>query len=366
LLAGAMGAALPVIAGGAGAGASITQVGGLPVGPVQISPLGHPRLCWMAWGNGSPVTLQSCDSPLQGLEWTFTDNGVLINGNGYCLQNGGSAQPGSPGADSLYLSFSGQCGGAASQEWPFSGATGTIENSPAHVCAYVQGRALVAGATIVGRRCGSAGPWSTWSQGLSDLTLSASHPPTGAGTPATGGAQGTDRRHAFTAQVAVSNGAKAMTAYAAAVFVRPPDGLAVTKLTGTGALSGWTCAARTLRCQGNLPGASSGAVTITGTVSTAAAAAGPVAAHDSIAVHATVAGTNQVRHATLTATVPVREYTITPVAAPASAGLRPGSIATFAVILAGLLLALGGVLAVIGRRRHQNPGSALTGPSPEG
>ncbi|MGH3160045.1 MAG: hypothetical protein ACRDNF_26205 [Streptosporangiaceae bacterium] len=375
LLAGTIVLALSVMAGGTGAGASgasVVQTGGLPVGPVQISPLGHPRLCWEAWGNGSPVTLQPCDSPLQGLEWTFTDNGVLMNGNGYCLQNGGPVQPGSPAVDSLYLSFSGQCAGAASQEWPFSGATGAIENSPAHVCAYVRGGALVAGATIVGRRCGSAGSWSAWSQGVSDLTLSASHPLTGANTPATkatGGAGGTGPQQAFTAQVTVSNGAKAMTAYTASVFVRPPDGLAVTKLTGAGALAGWTCAPRALRCQGDLPGASSGAITITGTVSARTASpAGrdsPAAGH-LIAAHATVAGTNQAPQATLTAAVRVRVYTIAAVATPASTGLRVGSIATFGVILAGLLLALGIVLAVIGRRRRdQNPGPALAGPSPE-
>ena len=51
---------------------------------MQISALGHPRLCWQAAGNGSAVTLEHCDRMLQGQQWSLTPDGVLMNGNGYC------------------------------------------------------------------------------------------------------------------------------------------------------------------------------------------------------------------------------------------------------------------------------------------
>jgi hypothetical protein len=367
------------------------QGGGLPVGPVKVSPLGHPGLCWMAWGNGSPVTLQSCDTTLQGEEWTFTTDGVLMNGNGYCLQNGGPAQSGpglsgtdqsgtdqsgtdqsgtdqsgtdqsgtdQSGTDQLYLSFSGQCAAAASQNWTFSGATGSIMNSPAGVCAYVQGP-LVSGAGLVGRRCRSAHSLGTWSQGVSDLTVSS--PRRGAAIPAKpvpGRGTGTGAHRAFAAQVTVSNGPGAMTAYGASVSLRPPAGLTVTGLSGTGSLSGWDCAVRALRCGGSLAGDSAGTITIAGNVAgrQAAIAAG-------IAVRAAVTGTNQARHAALTAAVPVRVYTVAAaVAATASAGKPPG-IATVGLIAAGLLLAMGAVLAFAGRRRRTplTPAPAETSP----
>jgi Ricin-type beta-trefoil lectin domain len=360
-------------------GQAVTSPDGLPVGPVKISPLGHPRLCWMAWGNGSPVTLESCDTTLQGEQWTFTSNGVVMNGNGYCLQNGGSAQPGSPAADSLYLSFSGQCAGsAASQHWTFGGVTGAIENPPGHLCAFVQGGALVPGATITARRCGHAGSPVRWSQGTSDLTLSSARPGAmRAGQPGLRGGTGTDR--AFTATVAVSNAAKAMTAYAATVTVRAPAGLTVTKLTGTEALSGWSCLVRELRCRGNLPGDSSGTITIAGTVSTntastntasptrAANPAGDATARDAIAAHAVVAGTNQVPHARLTATTRVRVYTPTTAGATLASTHGPpsGGIVTFGAIAAVLLVALGTALAFIGRRRHQQPTAPRAEPAAE-
>ena len=60
--------------------------GGTTIGPVPISVLGHPRLCWQAGGNGSAVTLEHCDRMLQGQRWSLTPDGVLMNGNGYCLE----------------------------------------------------------------------------------------------------------------------------------------------------------------------------------------------------------------------------------------------------------------------------------------
>ena len=90
-------------------GARAASSGGTTIGPVQISALGHPGLCWQAGGNGSGVTLEHCDRVLQGQQWSLTPDGVLMNGNGYCLE----AVPGRP----LFIDFAAQCAGAASQLW---------------------------------------------------------------------------------------------------------------------------------------------------------------------------------------------------------------------------------------------------------
>src|SRR5690348_17672204 len=76
----------------AGAAGQVSTASGTTIGPVQISALGHPRLCWEAAGNGSAVTLERCDRMLQGQQWSLTPHGVLMNGNGYCLE----AVPGGP------------------------------------------------------------------------------------------------------------------------------------------------------------------------------------------------------------------------------------------------------------------------------
>ena len=68
------------------------------IGPVQISALGRPGLCWEAGGNGSAVTLEHCDAAVQGQQWSLTGNGVVMNGNGYCLE----AQPGPPGPGAVH------------------------------------------------------------------------------------------------------------------------------------------------------------------------------------------------------------------------------------------------------------------------
>ena len=52
------------------------RAGGPTIGPVQINPVGHPRLCWQAGGNGSGVTLERCDPVLQGQQWSLTSDGV--------------------------------------------------------------------------------------------------------------------------------------------------------------------------------------------------------------------------------------------------------------------------------------------------
>ena len=69
------------------------RAAGPAIGPVQINPVGHPRLCWQAGGNGSGVTLERCDPALQGQQWSLTSDGVVMNGNGYCLEAGPATPP---------------------------------------------------------------------------------------------------------------------------------------------------------------------------------------------------------------------------------------------------------------------------------
>jgi hypothetical protein len=86
----ALAAAVLTFALSAGA-AGPARAAGPAIGPVQINPVGHPRLCWQAGGNGSGVTLQRCDPALQSQQWSLTSNGVVMNGNGYCLEAGPTA-----------------------------------------------------------------------------------------------------------------------------------------------------------------------------------------------------------------------------------------------------------------------------------
>lgn len=365
-----MAAALTIVAAAGIAHASAGQPGGPPVGPAPVSPLGHPGLCWQAEGNGSAVTLEACDTAIQGQLWTFTGNGIVMNGNGYCLQNGTAGSGLTP---PVFLSFSGQCAGAASQTWKFSGVTNAIRNPAAGVCARAQGGAYVPGAQIVARPCGSAAAGGRWSFGVSDLRLSAprssarlpgqtgSGTAGGSGTAAgsgTAGGSGTaagsgsaSGRRAFTAEVTVANGAKAMTAYGASVSLRLPHGLTATRLAGTGSLSGWTCTVRTLRCRGNLTGGFSGQITVGGTVASHSAA-------HSVAARASVAHTNESRHDVRRVTVPARVFAVATastgggVLAGGPHGPVGGRVATYGIV-AGLLVLVGIILAVVTRRRPQ-------------
>jgi hypothetical protein len=382
--------ALTVIAPGSNAYASAGQrsgpPAGAPVGPALISPLGHFGLCWQAEGNGSLVSLESCNAAVQGQLWTFTGDGVVMNGNGYCLQNGGTAGPGQPGT-SLFLSFSGQCAGARSQAWTFSGVTNVIRNPAAGVCAYPQGGADVPGAAIVGRPCGGASHGDRWSFGISRLTLSGGRGgagghghrgmagaagPAGAGAAGAGagGSAPAGARRAFTAVVTVANAAGAMTAYGAVVSLGPPKGLTVTRLAGSGNLSGWTCTVRKPRCQGSLAGGLSGVLTVSGMVSGRSPA-------QAIIVRAAVTGTNEPRRGVRAARIPVRVFAVAAAGSlPAGSvpgGSLPGSgahsplpggAARLVMIIAGLLVAVGIVLAVITRRRPR-PAAAHAGPVPE-
>ena len=415
LLTASLAMALTLTAAGGTALASAGQSGGPPVGPALVSPLGHPGLCWQGEGNGSSISLEACNAAVQGQLWTFNGNGVVMNGNGYCLQNSGPVRQEPP----LFLSFSGQCAGAASQTWTFSGVTNLVRNPAAGVCAYPQGGSDVPGAAIIGRPCGGARPGYRWSFGVSRLTLSGGRRTAGAdghsvthaagGTSAksagnaagaAGAAGGTSAKSAgnaasaastastasaasagnaaaaaggtgaaaggtaaagprrdFTAEVTVANAAGAMTAYGAIVSLRPPKGLTVTRLAGSGGLSGWTCTVRNLSCQGSLAGGLSGRITIGGAVS------GRTPAH-AITVRAAVTHTNEARRGIRPAHVPVQVYAVAasaslPGASPHGSVAR--SVTKFGLVIAGLLVALGIIMFVAGRRRPRAHGGRAAG-----
>jgi ricin-type beta-trefoil lectin protein len=200
-------------------GVRAAPMGGTTIGPVQISALGHPRLCWEAAGNGSAVTLEHCDRMLQGQQWSLTPDGVLMNGNGYCLE----AVPGHP----LLVDFAGQCAGSPSQTWHYrsghlvSPVTGPGEAGPGAsdgTCA-VTAAPAVPGAEITGAACPrpratsdalTAREASRWSIGRSAVTLTASR-----GQGPVGGT--------FGASVTVANAASAQAAYGVSVtFALPP------------------------------------------------------------------------------------------------------------------------------------------------
>ena len=201
-------------------GARAASSGGTTIGPVQISALGHPGLCWQAGGNGSGVTLEHCDRVLQGQQWSLTPDGVLMNGNGYCLE----AVPGRP----LFIDFAAQCAGASSQLWQHhsgqltssvTGASTTGAGARAGVCA-VTAAPVSPGAEIVGGSCSwprsapstasSPRAVSRWSFGYSAVTVTP-----GRGRGSAGGA--------FRASVTVANATSAQAAYGVSVaFTLPP------------------------------------------------------------------------------------------------------------------------------------------------
>ena len=156
-----------------GVAGQASTAGGTTIGPVQISTLGHPGLCWEAGGNGSAVTLEHCDRVLQGQQWSLTPDGVLMNGNGYCLE----AVPGAP----LYIDFAAQCAGTPSQLWHYHSShltsSVTATSAAAGTCATIAGP-VVPGAELVGTTCPRPGVAqrrtdgiSRWSIGYSAVTL---------------------------------------------------------------------------------------------------------------------------------------------------------------------------------------------------
>src|ERR1700735_1798502 len=140
-------------------------------GSAQIHAQARPDLCWQAAGNGSPVTLEHCGSA-EGQQWTLAGHGVpsngvpstgvLLNGNGYCLQAG----------PPLAIGFDGQCDGQAGQLWTYRGAarevasqTGAARQTGAgHGTCAVVGGPLVPGTPVVGGACAGATRWSLGSE----------------------------------------------------------------------------------------------------------------------------------------------------------------------------------------------------------
>jgi hypothetical protein len=139
----------------AGAAGQASTAGGTTIGPVQISTLGHPGLCWEAGGNGSAVTLEHCDRVLQGQQWSLTPDGVLMNGNGYCLE----AVPGAP----LYIDFAAQCAGTPSQLWHYhsSHLTSSVTATSAAPSSWLAGGPPASGYEIWTHRRDRANPIAT-------------------------------------------------------------------------------------------------------------------------------------------------------------------------------------------------------------
>jgi len=313
------------------------------IGPAQISALGHPSLCWQAWGNGSPVTLARCDAASQGQQWSLTGNGVIMNGNGYCLE--ASAARGAP----LFIDFAGQCGGSRGQIWRYR--SGLLASARTGVCAGLGGP-LQPGTGIVRRTC----PPSTaeraaiphWSIGYSAVSVTP-----GKGSGSAGGT--------FTGSVTVANAASAQTAYGVTVrFTLPPGttaaalhpsgGPAGAATNGTGnGTAGWTCQLRLASCTGTLAAGASGQIALTAQLPADAQPGTSVA----VPARALVTGTTQrSSHARTTASVAVAVHAAAPAAGPAS---QPGL--SLIAGAAGLLLA-GGVLLIILARRRRPPAPA--------
>ena len=124
-------------------------------GSAQIHAQARPDLCWQAAGNGSPVTLEHCGSA-EGQQWTLAGHGVLMNGNGYCLQAG----------PPLAIGFDGQCDGQAGQLWTYRGATGQLasQSGPGHGNCAVLGGPLIPGTPVVSGACAGGTRWSLGSE----------------------------------------------------------------------------------------------------------------------------------------------------------------------------------------------------------
>jgi hypothetical protein len=310
---------------------------GPAIGPVQINPVGHPRLCWQAGGNGSDVMLERCDPALAGQQWSLTGNGVVMNGNGYCLEAGPAA--------ALYIDFAGQCAGEGpgnghtgrGQVWQYR--AGQLASAGTGACAG-PGSRVAAGAPVVRRPCSSLGPaGARWSIGYSAVTVAPGPGPGG------GPAGGT-----FTASATVANAASAQAAYGVAVTFTLPPQLAASALRVTGRVtgtSGWTCDVRTLTCTGTLPSGASLRVAITGRLP---AAARPGTSY-TVRARAAVTGTSQRRGTPRTATTSLK-IPVDPAAPRPAAGIR-STLLTIAAGAAVLLLA-GALLLFAARRRPRH------------
>jgi len=343
----------------AAAAAAGASVGTAPaIGPVQINALGHPGLCWQAGGNGSAVTLERCDAAVQGQQWSLTSDGVVMNGNGYCLEAG----TGLP----LYIDFAGQCAGDAQagdaqagdaqagdaqggQVWRYR--AGLLASAGTGACA-VAGGPLWPGTEVVRRACSARA--SQWSIGYSAVTVA---PGSGSGAAGSGAAAGV-----FGAAATVANAASAQTAYGVTVaFVLPPHSAAAgLRLTGG---SRWSCGVRTLTCTGTLPAGASSRIAIAGRLP-----AGPRSGDSyTVRVKASVTGTSQrpgTTRTTASLTVAVHAAALAAPGTPGAPGALGAAAARSPLLLvaavAGVLLLAGALLIRITRRtrppaRHSLP-----------
>ena len=326
------GALLAVAVGGTGPARAATPS---TIGPAQISALRHPGLCWQAGGNGSAVTLQKCDAASQGQQWSLTPDGVLMNGNGYCLE--ATAARGAP----LFIDFAGQCGGGRGQVWRYR--AGLLASTQTRACAGLGGPPEP-GTDIVRRSCPPATTMAErssippWSIGYSAVSVK---PGTGRG--AAGGT--------FTGSVTVANAASAQTGYGVTVRFTLPPGSTAAGLDPSGGTAGWTCELRTASCTGTLAAGTSGRIGLTGWL--------PADAHPgrsvTVAARASVSGTSQRSgQGRTTASVTVAVGQPVPAPSPAGRGARPAVAAG-----AGVLLLGGGLLLVLARRRR--PAAGWTG-----
>jgi hypothetical protein len=153
---------VPAAAAAAGTGPS----GPAQTGPARISAQARPDLCWQAAGNGSPVTLARCGSA-EGQQWTLTSNGVLMNGNGYCLQAGAP----------LLVGFDGQCDGGPGQLWSYRATTGQLASRGSTDCTVLSGP-LAPGTPVVGGTCQGGTRWSFGSAAVTPVRSAAPQPQT--------------------------------------------------------------------------------------------------------------------------------------------------------------------------------------------
>jgi hypothetical protein len=306
------------------------RAAGPATGPVQINPVGHPRLCWQAGGNGSGVTLERCDPALQGQQWSLTSDGVVMNGNGYCLEAGP--------ATALYIDFASQCAGSGpgprhkqggrGQVWQYR--AGQLASAGPGACAG-PGGPVAAGAPILRRPCPAG---SRWSIGYSAVTVA----------PGPGGGQTGPDGGTFTASVTVADAASAQAAYGVAVTFSLAPHLSASGLQVTlPRAAGWTCDVRRVTCTGTLPSGASAKVAVTGRLGARPGSSCTVQAR------AVVTGTSQrpgtPRIATASLAVPVRP-------APPRPAARSALLPIAAV--AGVLLLAGGVLLYLARRRPRH------------
>jgi hypothetical protein len=307
-------------------GAGPASASSTTIGPVQINPVGHPRLCWQATGNGAPILLETCDPAVEAQQWSLTPDGVLMNGIGYCLE----ARSGQPAGAPLFIDFASQCGGSRGQVWRYSGTTGHL--SSLGTCAGLAGR-VAAGIAVVRRGCPGAPRWSI---GYSAVTLRP-----GSGSGAVGGA--------FDTSVKVANAATAQTAYEVTVEFGLLRGLDYTGLHATGGASGWRCDRPTLTCTGTLRAGASGRIYLSGSLP---ADARPGRSY-TLTARAMVGGTSQLPG---TASKIVPATVAVHAAPPAPAGTGPSfGVPLLAVIVTVFLL--GGGLPV-GFTLRRRPGRA--------